>query len=76
MTMPELAQVKTPLKIAGFVQSQGGSKANKRRIEESEAELKALMEEQNNDSQEPDSEAVEATEIQDEGNPKQKRSQR
>lgn len=71
MTMPELAQVKTP-KIAGFVQSQGGSKANKRRIEESEAELKALMEEQNNDSQEPDSEAVEATEIQDEGNPKQK----
>ena len=62
--MPELTQVKTP-KIAGFVQSQGGSKANKRRIEESEAELKALMEERNNESQEPYSEAFEATEIQD-----------
>ena len=45
--MPELAQVETPIN-AGFVLSQGGSNANKRRLEEREADLKALMEERNN----------------------------
>ena len=38
--MPELTAVETP-KNAGFVQPKGGSRANKKRIEQDEAELKA-----------------------------------
>ena len=69
--MPELAQVETP-KTAGFVQSKGGSKANKRRIEESEAELKSLMEERNNESTKPNSKTAETTKVQDDGDSEQK----
>lgn len=41
--MPELTQVETP-KNAGFVQPKGGRSANQKRIEQDEAELKALVE--------------------------------
>lgn len=41
--MPELTQVE-PTKNAGFVQPKGGRSANQKRIEQDEAELKALVE--------------------------------
>ena len=41
--MPELTEVETP-KNAGFVQNKSTQNANKKRIEKDEAELKALME--------------------------------
>ena len=41
--MPELTEVETP-KNAGFVQNKSERKANKKRIEQDEAELKALIE--------------------------------
>ena len=42
--MPELTEVETP-KNAGFVQNKSTLTANRKRIEQDEAELKALMEE-------------------------------
>ena len=42
--MPELTEVETP-KNAGFVQNKSNLTANRKRIEQDEAELKALMEE-------------------------------
>ena len=50
--MPELTQVE-PTKNAGFVQPKGGRSANQKRIEQDEAELKALVEE----NQQPQEEA-------------------
>ena len=41
--MPELTEVETP-KNAGFVQNKSTLTANRKRIEQDEAELKALME--------------------------------
>ena len=66
--MPELTQVETP-KNAGFVQNKSNQSANKKRIEKDEAELKALIEgntEESNEEEtakakEANTEAEEAT---------------
>ena len=66
--MPELTEVETP-KNAGFVQNKSALKANKKRIEKDEAELKALMEgdteqpteEKSTEAKEADTEAKEET---------------
>jgi hypothetical protein len=58
--MPELTEVETP-KNAGFVQNKSTLTANRKRIEQDEAELKALMEEREaNPKQEEDTKAKEA----------------
>ena len=58
--MPELTEVETP-KNAGFVQNKSTLTANRKRIEQDEAELKALMEEREaNPKQEESTEAKEA----------------
>ena len=70
--MPELTEVETP-KNAGFVQRESKRSANKRRIEEDEAELKALMEAQKNGQQvESSSEGNKTAEVQDAGDTQQK----
>jgi len=66
--MPELTQVETP-KNAGFVQNKSNQSANKKRIEKDEAELKALIEgnteesneEETTEAKEANTEAEEAT---------------
>tara|TARA_R110002153_G_scaffold807_3_gene3864 strand:+ start:1617 stop:2486 length:870 start_codon:yes stop_codon:yes gene_type:complete len=66
--MPELTEVETP-KNAGFVQNKSNQSANKKRIEKDEAELKALIEgntEESNEeetakAEEANTEAEEAT---------------
>jgi len=66
--MPELTQVETP-KNAGFVQNKSTQSANKKRIEKDEAELKALIEgnteesneEETTEAKEANTEAEEAT---------------
>ena len=66
--MPELTEVETP-KNAGFVQNKSNQSANKKRIEKDEAELKALIEgntEESNEektakAKEANTEAEEAT---------------
>ena len=66
--MPELTEVETP-KNAGFVQNKSNQSANKKRIEKDEAELKALIEgntEESNEEEtakakEANTEAEEAT---------------
>lgn len=66
--MPELTEVETP-KNAGFVQNKSNQSANKKRIEKDEAELKALMEgnteesneEETAETKEANTEAEEAT---------------
>lgn len=65
--MPELTEVETP-KNAGFVQNKSALKANQKRIEQDEAELKSLMEEREaNSKQEENTEAKEAdTEVEEE----------
>ena len=65
--MPELTEVETP-KNAGFVQNKSALKANQKRIEQDEAELKSLMEEREaNSKQEESTEAKEAdTEVEEE----------
>ena len=58
--MPELTEVETP-KNAGFVQNKSALKANQKRIEQDEAELKSLMEEREaNSKQEETTETKEA----------------
>ena len=58
--MPELTEVETP-KNAGFVQNKSTLTANRKRIEQDEAELKALMEEREaNPKQEESTEAKKA----------------
>ena len=58
--MPELTEVETP-KNAGFVQKKSNQIANKKRIEKDEAELKALIEGNTEDSNEEETaEAKEA----------------
>ena len=58
--MPELTEVETP-KNAGFVQNKSALKANQKRIEQDEAELKSLMEEREaNSKQEEITETKEA----------------
>jgi len=58
--MPELTQVETP-KNAGFVQNKSTQSANKKRIEKDEAELKALIEGNTEESNEEETtEAKEA----------------
>ena len=57
--MPELAEVETP-KNAGFVQSKSTRNANKKRIEQDEAELKALMEGGSSSDEEADTKEAEA----------------
>ena len=58
--MPELTEVETP-KNAGFVQNKSTLTANRKRIEQDEAELKALMEEREaNPKQEENTKAKEA----------------
>jgi len=70
--MPELEQVETP-KNAGFIQRESKRSANKRRIEEDEAELKALMEARNNGQEvESSSQGSTTAEVQDAGNTQQK----
>ena len=64
--MPELAEVETP-KNAGFVQSKSTRNANKKRIEQDEAELKALMEGGSSSDEEADTKEAEAnTEVKEE----------
>ena len=66
--MPELTEVETP-KNAGFVQNKSNQSANKKRIEKDEAELKALIEgnteesneEETAEAKEANTEAEEAT---------------
>ena len=66
--MPELTEVETP-KNAGFVQNKSTLTANRKRIEQDEAELKALMEgrtespteEESTEKNEADTEAKEET---------------
>ena len=66
--MPELTEVETP-KNAGFVQNKSTLTANRKRIEQDEAELKALMEgrtespteEESTEKKEADTEAKEET---------------
>jgi hypothetical protein len=66
--MPELTEVETP-KNAGFVQNKSTLTANRKRIEQDEAELKALMEgrtespteEESTETKEADTEAKEET---------------
>ena len=66
--MPELTEVETP-KNAGFVQNKSNQSANKKRIEKDEAELKALIEgnteesneEETTEAKEANTEAEEAT---------------
>ena len=66
--MPELTEVETP-KNAGFVQNKANQSANKKRIEKDEAELKALIEgnteesneEEKTEAKEANTEAEEAT---------------
>ena len=66
--MPELTEVETP-KNAGFVQNKSNQSANKKRIEKDEAELKALIEgnteesneEEKTEAKEANTEAEEAT---------------
>ena len=66
--MPELTEVETP-KNAGFVQNKANQSANKKRIEKDEAELKALIEgnteesneEETAEAKEANTEAEEAT---------------
>ena len=66
--MPELTEVETP-KNAGFVQNKANRSANKKRIEKDEAELKALIEgnteesneEETAEAKEANTEAEEAT---------------
>ena len=66
--MPELTEVETP-KNAGFVQTKSNQSANKKRIEKDEAELKALIEgnteesneEETAEAKEANTEAEEAT---------------
>ena len=59
--MPELTEVETP-KNAGFVQNKANQSANKKRIEKDEAELKALIEGNTEESNEEEkTEAKEAT---------------
>ena len=66
--MPELTEVETP-KNAGFVQTKANRSANKKRIEKDEAELKALIEgnteesneEETAEAKEANTEAEEAT---------------
>ena len=66
--MPELTEVETP-KNAGFVQNKANQSANKKRIEKDEAELKALIEgnteesneEETAETKEANTEAEEAT---------------
>ena len=69
--MPELTAVETP-KNAGFVQPKGGSRANKKRIEQDEAELKALMEAGPDGQQESNGEGSATTQVQTEGSSQQK----
>lgn len=70
--MPELEQVETP-KNAGFIQKGSKRSANKRRIEEDEAELKSLMEAQKNGQQvESSSQGGTTAEVQDAGSTQQK----
>ena len=69
--MPELTAVETP-KNAGFVQPKGGSRANKKRIEQDEAELKALMEAGPDGQQESNGEGSASTQVQTEGSSQQK----
>jgi len=58
--MPELTEVETP-KNAGFVQNKSNQSANKKRIEKDEAELKALIEGNTEESNEEETaEAKEA----------------
>ena len=58
--MPELTEVETP-KNAGFVQTKANRSANKKRIEKDEAELKALIEGNTEESNEEEkTEAKEA----------------
>ena len=58
--MPELTEVETP-KNAGFVQNKANQSANKKRIEKDEAELKALIEGNTEESNEEEkTEAKEA----------------
>mgnify|MGYP003637964331 FL=1 len=68
--MSELAQMETP-KNAGFVQPKGGSIANKKRIEQNEAELKSLMEAKSDGQEESNSEGITAAQVQNEGSSKQ-----
>ena len=64
--MPELAEVETP-KNAGFVQPKSTRNANKKRIEQDEAELKALMEGGSSSDEEADTKEAEAnTEVKEE----------
>ena len=66
--MPELTEVETP-KNAGFVQNKSTLTANRKRIEQDEAELKALMEaktespteEESTEKKEADTEVKEET---------------
>ena len=69
-TMPELQTMNTP-KTAGFVDA-NFSNANKRRIQEQEEELKDLMGEKSDDSEESDGETAASNKVQDASDPKQK----
>jgi len=68
--MSELQTMEKP-KTAGFVDP-NFSNANKRRIQEQEDELKELMGEQSDDSEESDGKTAASTQVQDEGDTKQK----